>query len=140
MGYDRGRRVRGCLPFLAPGRLGRRTHTFEERLRQDRPCYPRRRTEPLTLAPHTLRQGSRGLEVRWLLITSLLRRDFQPGRLPLLWGLGQRRLPLYLRRTPTQRWHLAAFSHTAGPPGGASPCAFLRYSGAHSELGFNLNH
>ena len=125
--------------ILAPSRLGRRTHTFEERLRQDRPCYPRRRTQSLTLAPHPLRQGSRSLEGRWLLITTFLGRGFLPVRSPRR-RLGQRRLPLYLRRTPRPRWHLAAFSHTARPPGGASPCAFLRYSGAHSKLVFNLNH
>ena len=118
-----------ACPIVAPRRLGRRTHTFEERLRQDRPCYPRRRTQPLTLAPHPLRQGDRTLEGRWLLITAFLGRDF--CLFPLRRRLGQGGLPLYLRRTPRPRWHLAAFSHTARPPGarrGAPSCGTAEHT------------
>ena len=58
---------------------GRGTHALQERLRQNRPCYPRGRVRPVARPPHSPRQGSRGLEGGCLLITPLLWCDIRLG-------------------------------------------------------------
>ena len=76
-GHESGCRVRRSLLLFAPGRLGRRSHPLEERLRQDRARYPRRRTRPVTRTPHPARQGRGRLERRRL-PSALPGRDIVP--------------------------------------------------------------